>query len=47
VDVLEAIGGALMIALAVAIPLGALLAAAWLGARALRRRHRESILDRD
>lgn len=46
VNVLEAIGGALLITLAVAIPLGALLAIAWFGGHALRRRQRESTLDR-
>jgi hypothetical protein len=45
-NVLEAIGGALLITLAVAVPLGALLALGWLGTRELRRRQRESSLDR-
>ena len=45
VDVIQAIGGALLIALAVLVPLGALLALGWLGTRELRRRHRESALD--
>jgi Domain of unknown function (DUF4349) len=47
VDVLEAIGGAILIGLAVAIPLGALGAAIWFGSASLRRRRRESILDRE
>jgi hypothetical protein len=45
VSVLEAIGGATLIALAVLVPLGALLALGWLGARELRRRRREAALD--
>jgi hypothetical protein len=46
VNVLEAIGGALLITLAVVVPLGALLTLGWLGTRELRRRQRESSLDR-
>jgi hypothetical protein len=46
VNVLEAIGGALLITLAVAVPLGALLVIAWFGTQAMRRRQRESTLDR-
>jgi hypothetical protein len=46
VNVLEAIGGALLIALAVLLPLAALVALGWLGARELRRRQREAPLDR-
>jgi Domain of unknown function (DUF4349) len=45
VGVLEAIGGAALITLAVLVPLGALLALGWLGARELRRRRREAALD--
>jgi Domain of unknown function (DUF4349) len=45
-DVLEAIGGALLIALAVLVPLAALCALGWLGARELSRRRREAPLDR-
>jgi Domain of unknown function (DUF4349) len=45
VGVLEAIGGATLIALAVLIPLGALLVLGWLGTRELRRRRREAALD--
>jgi hypothetical protein len=45
VDVLEAIGGATLITLAVAIPLGAAGAGLWFGSAALRRRRRESVLD--
>jgi hypothetical protein len=45
-DVLEAIGGALLIALAVLVPLAALSALGWLGARELSRRRREAPLDR-
>jgi hypothetical protein len=45
VGVLEAIGGAMLIALAVLVPLGALLAIAWLGTREIRRRRREAPLD--
>jgi hypothetical protein len=43
--VLEAIGGALLITLAVLVPLAALLALGWLGARELQRRRREAALD--
>jgi uncharacterized protein DUF4349 len=46
VSVLEAIGGALLIALAVLVPLAALSVAVWLGARELHRRQREAPLDR-
>jgi hypothetical protein len=45
VGVLEAIGGAILIALAVLVPLGALLAIAWFGTREIRRRRREAPLD--
>ncbi len=45
VNVLEAIGGATLIVLAVAIPLGAVGAALWFGSAGLRRRRRESVLD--
>jgi Domain of unknown function (DUF4349) len=45
VGVLEAIGGALLIALAVLVPLAALCALGWLGARELSRRRREAPLD--
>jgi hypothetical protein len=45
VGVLEAIGGAALITLAVLVPLGALLALGWLGTRELRRRRREAALD--
>jgi hypothetical protein len=46
VGVLEAIAGALLITLAVLVPLAALLALGWLGARELSRRRREAYLDR-
>jgi Domain of unknown function (DUF4349) len=46
VGVLEAIGGAMLIALAVLVPLSALVALAWFGTRGLQRRRRESSLDR-
>jgi hypothetical protein len=46
VSVLEAIGGALLIGLAVLVPLAALLTLGWLGARELRRRRLEAPLDR-
>jgi hypothetical protein len=46
VDVLEALGGALLVGLAVLVPLTALGAAAWFGTRGLRRRRREAPLDR-
>jgi hypothetical protein len=46
VGVLEAIGGATLIALALLVPLGALIALGWLGTRELRRRRRETALDR-
>lgn len=45
VNVLEWIGGALLVALAVIIPVGALGAALWFGTANLRRRRRESVLD--
>jgi hypothetical protein len=45
VGVLEAIGGALLIALAVALPLAALLILGYLGTRELNRRRREAALD--
>jgi hypothetical protein len=45
VGVLEAIGGATLIALAALVPLGALLAIAWFGTREIRRRRREAPLD--
>jgi len=45
VGVLEAIGGATLIALAVLLPLGALLVLGWLGIREVRRRQRETALD--
>lgn len=46
VGVLEAIAGATLITLAVLVPLAALLALGWLGARELSRRRREAALDR-
>src|SRR5215207_7395132 len=46
VGVLEAIGGAALITLAVLVPIAALLALGWLGARELSRRRREAYLDR-
>jgi hypothetical protein len=46
VDVLRAIGGGLLVTLAVLLPLSALLALGWLGARELGRRRREATLDR-
>ena len=45
VGVLVAIGGATLIALAILVPLGALIALGWLGTRELRRRRREAPLD--
>jgi hypothetical protein len=45
VGVLEAIGGALLIALAVIVPLGALAALLWLLSGGLRRRWHERVLD--
>jgi hypothetical protein len=45
VDVLEALGGAALVVLAVLLPLGGFAALIWLGARALRRRGRERALD--
>jgi hypothetical protein len=46
VGVLEAIGGATLVALAVLVPLSALLALGWFGGRELRRRRRDGALDR-
>jgi hypothetical protein len=46
VGVLEAIGGAMLIALAVLVPLAALIALGCLGTRKLTRRQRETALDR-
>jgi uncharacterized protein DUF4349 len=46
VDVLEAVGGALLIGLAVVVPLGAIGGAGWLAAREFNRRRREATLDR-
>jgi hypothetical protein len=46
VGVLEAIGGAALVTLAVLIPLGALSVALWFGLRELRRRGRERALQR-
>jgi hypothetical protein len=46
VGVLEAIAGALLITLAVLVPLAALIALGWFGARELNRRRREAALDR-
>lgn len=46
VGVLEAIGGATLLTLAVLVPLSALLGLGWLGARELQRRRREAGLDR-
>jgi uncharacterized protein DUF4349 len=45
VGVLEALGGAALVALAALVPLSALLALGWLGTRELRRRRREAPLD--
>ena len=45
VGIFEWIGGALLVTLAVAIPVGLLAAAAWYGTRSARRRRRESVLD--
>jgi hypothetical protein len=45
VDVLEALGGAALVTLAVLIPLGGLSLLIWFGATRLRRSRRESILD--
>jgi Domain of unknown function (DUF4349) len=45
VDVLEALGGAALVTLAVVIPLGGLALLAWLAATRLRQRRRESALD--
>jgi len=46
VDVLEALGGAALVTLAVLIPLGAIAALLWLVATRLRRRSRDRALDR-
>jgi hypothetical protein len=46
IDVLEALGGAALVTLAVLIPLGAIVVLLWLGLRQLRRRSRERALDR-
>jgi hypothetical protein len=46
VGVLEAIGGAALITLAVLVPLAALLILAWLGVREFSRRRRDAALDR-
>jgi len=46
VGVFEAIAGAMLIALAVLVPIAALLALGWLGAREFSRRRREATLDR-
>ena len=46
VGVLEAIAGAVLIALAVLVPIAALLALGWLGVREFGRRRREATLDR-
>jgi hypothetical protein len=43
--VLQALGGAALVTLAVVVPLGAVLAAIWFAATGLRRRWRESVLD--
>jgi hypothetical protein len=45
VDVLEALGGATLIGLAVLLPLGGISLLFWLAVRQLRHRHRESALD--
>jgi Domain of unknown function (DUF4349) len=45
VDVLEALGGAALVTLAVVIPLGGLALLAWFAATRLRQRRRESALD--
>ena len=46
VDVLEAVSGALLVGLAVVVPLGVIGGAVWLGTRELSRRRREATLDR-
>jgi hypothetical protein len=46
VDVLEAVGGALLIGLAVVVPLGVIGGAVWIGSSELGRRRREATLDR-
>jgi hypothetical protein len=46
VGILEAIAGAALITLAVLVPLAALLALGWFGAREFSRRRREAFLDR-
>jgi hypothetical protein len=45
VSVLEALGGAALLTLAVLVPLGAIATLAWLALRGLRRRRREAALD--
>ena len=45
IDVLEALGGAALVTLAVVIPLGGLAFLVWLATTRLRRRRRESVLD--
>jgi uncharacterized protein DUF4349 len=45
VSVLEALGGAALVTLAVLVPLGAIVALVWLALRELRRRRREAALD--
>jgi Domain of unknown function (DUF4349) len=45
VNVLEALGGAALVTLAVLVPLGGIAALAWLALRELRRRRREAALD--
>jgi hypothetical protein len=45
VGVLEWIGGALLVTLAVLVPAAAIGAALWFGSRSVRRRRRESVLD--
>jgi hypothetical protein len=46
VNVLEALAGAALVALAVLVPLAALIALGWYGTRELNRRRREATLDR-
>ena len=46
-DVLEALGGAALVTLAVLIPLGGLLLLAWFAVTRLRQRRRESALTSD
>lgn len=47
VDVLEAVGGAILIALAVLVPVGLVGGVIWLAGTRLVRRRRESVLDQD